>query len=190
MSPPAPVPAAPPVPQPAAAAVTPLAAPPADLWKTEAGKEIAADRTLIESVLANVRATVEHIHTERAARLSELQHVAVAMALTIATRLLHEQVEAGAFAIEAKVRDMIAQLGDDIAVTIRLNPADLALLTQRLGGEQLTEDHADPRFVPDPELGRSDCQVEGRESMLLSDVSRDLEEIRDELLRRLKNARS
>ncbi|HEY1188707.1 MAG TPA: FliH/SctL family protein, partial [Gemmata sp.] len=131
-----------------------------------------------------------NLHTEQAARLGELQQVAVAMAVTIATRLLHEQIESGTFAIENKVRDMIAQLGGDAAVTVRLNPADLALLTTRLGGQPLSDDYSDPRFVADPSLGRGDCQVEGRESMLLSDVTRELEDIRDDLLRRVKNARS
>ena len=182
---PAPQPAAPPAP-PSATAV----APPTDFWKPNTGRELQADRERIETVLGGVTAAVENIRSERGERLREWQRAAIELALTIATRVLHEQVESGAFPIEAKVRDMIAQLGEDAAVTIRLNPADLALLGDRLGGQPLSPDHPDPRFVPDANLGRGDCQVEGRESMLLSDVTRELEEIRDELLRSLKNARS
>ncbi len=188
--PPPPAPAVtvpPPAPQPQP---VPAAAPPTDFWTTNAGREIRADRERIEAVLANVKTTVEGIRTERADMLREWQRAAIELALTLTTRLLHEQVEAGTFPIEGKVRDMIAQLGDDTAVTVRLNPTDLALLTQRLGGEPLLPDQTGPRLVPDANLGRGDCQVEGRESMLLSDVTRELEEIRDELLRSLKNARS
>jgi flagellar biosynthesis/type III secretory pathway protein FliH len=85
---------------------------------------------------------------------------------------------------------MIAKLGEDVPVSVRLNPADLQLLTDRLGGEPFAPDQLEPRFVPDPALARGSVQIEGRESMLLSDVSRELEEIRDELLRSLGNARS
>ncbi len=160
-----------------------------DFWLTDAGKELRADRERIEDVLGNVRAAVESIRGEQAARVQELQRVAVELALTIASRLLHERVESGDLAVEAKVRDMLSQLGADEPVTIRLNPADLALLTERLDGKPLSDDRADPRFVADPNLGRGDCQVDGRDGMLVSDVARELEEIRDELLRSLKNAR-
>lgn len=172
-------PPAPPIPPPAPADIQP------DLTA-----ELLADRATIEAVLGRVEVAVDELRAERANQLSQLQQVALAMSLTIATRLMHERIEAGEFAVEAKVRDMIAQLGDDTAVTVRLNPADLALLTNRLGGEPLSDQYADPKFVADPNLGRGDCRVEGRESMLLSDLARELEEIRDELLRRMKNARS
>ncbi len=163
---------------------------PIDFWKTDAGREIQTDRERIETVLSNVTTVVENIRTERGERLLEWQRAAIELALTITTRVLHEQVESGEFPIEAKVRDMIGQLGEDPAVTIRLNPDDLALLSKRLGGKPLSPDRDDPRFVPDSTLGRGDCQVENRESMLLSDITRELEEIRDDLLRSLKNARS
>jgi flagellar biosynthesis/type III secretory pathway protein FliH len=104
--------------------------------------------------------------------------------------LLHERVVSDAFPVDTKVRDMIAQLGEDVPVTVRLNPADLQLLKKRLGDQPLLTDRADPRFVPDPAINRGGCQVEGRESMLLSDVARELQEIRDDLLRSLDHAGS
>jgi hypothetical protein len=184
---PTPLPPAPaPAPAPAAAA-TP--APPIDFWQTDAGRELAADRERIETVLAQMRDAVAEYRKQEHDRLREWQRSAIELALTIASRLLHDRIKSGEFPIETKVRDMIAQLGEDVPVTIRLNPADLDLLTDRLGGEPLSQGSPDPRFLQDASLGRGDCQVEGRESMLLSDVSRELEEIREELLRSLKNAR-
>ncbi|QJW94409.1 hypothetical protein FTUN_1929 [Frigoriglobus tundricola] len=121
--------------------------------------------------------------------MQELQRAAVELATTIASRLLHERVVAGDFPMDAKVRDMIAQLGADVPVVVRLNPADLDLLKGRLGGAPLSPDRDDPRFVPDPALTRGGCQVEGRESMLMSDVTRELEDIRADLLRSIDNAR-
>ena len=181
---PAPTPVAP------AATFTPAPQPPAEFVPNDTSKEILADRERIEDVLGNVRAAVQSLRAEQAARIQELRRVAVELATTIASRLLHERIESGDLPIEAKVRDMIDQLGDDEPVVIRLNPADLELLNDRLGDIPLTADRANPRFVADSNLGRGDCHVDGRESMLVSDVARELEEIRDELLRSLKNARN
>ena len=163
---------------------------PTDHWPIETERELTLDRERIETVLREVRAAVTGLRQDHEGRLQELQRVAVELALTIATRLLHERVAAGDFPIDAKVRDMIAQLGEDVPVVVRLNPADLELLKGRLGGEPLSADRDDPRFLPDPALARGACQVEGRESMLLSDVTRELHDIRDDLLRSLDNARS
>lgn len=190
--PPAPTSASAPVPPPGSpSASAPLPpAPPTDFWQTDAGRELKADRERIETVLGRIGAGVTNLHEDRKARLQEWQRAAVELALTITARVLHERVAADDLPMGAKVRDMIAQLGQDVPVSVRLNPADLQLLKDRLGGEPLSPDHDDPRFVPDPTLARGAVQVEGRESMLLSDVSRELEEIRDDLLRSLGNARS
>ncbi len=186
-----PPPPAPPAPAVAQADPAPAAPPaPTDFWQTDAGREQAADRAHIEAVLGRMTAAVAELRQDRTSRIQEWQKAAVELALTIAARLLHTRVEANDFPVDAKVRDMIAQLGEDVPVSVRLNPADLQLLKDRLGGEPLTPDRDDPRLVPDPALGRGSVQVEGRESMLLSGVARELEEIRDDLLRSLGNARS
>jgi flagellar biosynthesis/type III secretory pathway protein FliH len=59
-----------------------------------------------------------------------------------------------------------------------------------MNGRALFAGRDAPRLVADPALGRGECRVECRESMLLSDVTRELHEIRDELLRSLAHARS
>ena len=163
---------------------------PADHSQADVAAELAADRQRIEAVLAECRGDIAVFRKERVARIEDLQRVAVELALTISSRLLHERIVANDFPIDAKVRDMLAQLGDDVAVSVRLNPADLELLRARLGGEPLSQDRDDPRLVPDPEMSRGGCRVEGHESMLLSDVARELQDIREDLLGSLNNARS
>lgn len=149
-----------------------------------------AERNRLEVVLENVRAEVAKLRREEADRLRGWQRAAIELAMTIATRLLHERVVSGEFPMEAKVRDMVAQLGETGPVTIRLHPDDLDALTWRLGGKPLLPNKSDPQLVPDPALARGECQVEGKESMLLSDVTRELQDIRDELLRSLAHART
>lgn len=178
-----------PLPPPAPAPV-PAPAPAVDFSQTELARELAADRERIEAVLAEMRSDVAALRMERAAKIEDLQRVAIELAVAISSRLLHERVAADDLPMDTKVRDMIAQLGDDVAVSVRLNPLDLQLLKVRMGDEPLSHDRDDPRFIPDPALNRGECQVEGRESMLLSEVTRELHEIRDDLLGSLTNARS
>jgi hypothetical protein len=182
-------PAPPPPPRPPQPETTPPTTT-VDFWQTEAGKELLAERQRIDAVLNQIRQTVADFRKEQANRLREWQRAAVELALTIATRLLHERVQSGEFPIEARVRDMIVQLEEDAPVTIHLNPADLELLTSRLGGAPLLPGRDDPRLVPNPELARGECRVESRETLLLSDVTRELQEIREELLRSVGYARS
>jgi len=168
---------------------TPHANPP-DFWKTDLARELLADRTRIEEVLRQLRVATGELQKEQAERLRDLQSVAVELATTMSARLLHERIESGDFPMESKIRDMIQQLDGEPPNAIRLHPADLELLENRLGNEPILPGHENPKLIPDTSLARGACRVEAKEAMLLSDVGRELQEIRDELLRSLAHARS
>jgi flagellar biosynthesis/type III secretory pathway protein FliH len=184
-----------PLPKPATVS-EPIPAPPEptppapDLWVTEIGAQLAADRKTIEQTLEAVRQAVADLQHEHTERLREWQKAAVELALTIATKLLYERVTADQFPVEAMIRDMAAQMHEDEIVTIRLNPADLAVLEKRLDGEPLLPGLGDPQLIPDPNLARGECRADGRSSVSLSELPRQLTQIRDELLGRLAHARS
>jgi flagellar biosynthesis/type III secretory pathway protein FliH len=152
-------------------------------------REFLADRERIEAVLAGLQAASVEVRKDLNGRLREWQRAAVELAMATATRLLHDRVVSGEFPVEEKVREMAAQLQEDGPIVVRLNPADLQLLEDRLGGEPLLPGRDDPRIIPDPTLARAECRVEGREGMLLADVTRELTEIREQLLKDLGNAR-
>ena len=179
-------------PPPSRIMASPLAPPPApvDYWETDAGREQKADRERIEKTLNLMQAGLAELRESQTARLRDWQRAAVELAATMAARLLHERVATGEFPIEARVGDMLAQLDKDAPVTIRLHPTDIALLESRLGDAPLFPDRADARIIPDASLARGECRVESGDALLLSDVTRELQEIRDELLRSLGHARS
>jgi len=168
----------------AAQSVTPV-----EPWHLEQEKQLRSDRQLIETLLARLLDSVQELQTKHQQRLAELQQAAVEIALTIATRLLHQKITADEFDVESMVRDTVAQLGQDVPVTVRLNPEDLTLLERRLEGRPLFPHVSNgPKFIADPSLGRGDGQVEGKEGMLLSELSGQLTEIREDLMRSLGNA--
>jgi flagellar biosynthesis/type III secretory pathway protein FliH len=175
----------------AAATALPVeVAPPTDLWESQVGVQLAADREAIGATLAAVRQSVAELRADHVGRLQEWQTAAVELALTIASKLLHERVTAGEFPMEAMIRDMAADMHEDEIVTVRLNPADVELLERRLGGEPLLPGLTDPQVIADPTLGRAECRVEGRSSASLSDLPRHLTQIRDDLFGSLAHARS
>ncbi len=187
----------PPLPQPApqtpspAIAVTPTTpTAPTDFWTTDVGAELQADRERIETALAAMQQTATELRSKHEERIAELQRAAVEFGVIIASQVIRKQMEIGEFPIETRLREIISQLSESEPVTIRLNPADLKLLSDRLDGEPLASDRSDLKVQADSNLSRGECQVDSREGMLLSDVTTEIQDMREELLRRVKNARS
>lgn len=180
-------------PSPVAPAPASLPSPPpaSNFADTTIGREMAADRKLIQTTLANLQARINDLHAQQTANLGGLQNAAIELALTIAAQLLHREVTAEEFPVEQMVRDMAGQLLDDEPATIWLNPDDLKLLERRLGGQPLLPGPDAPRLVADSSLQRCECRVEGGHgALLISDPARHLQEIRDDLLRNLAHARN
>jgi hypothetical protein len=169
---------------------TPAAAPPsADLWVTEIGAQLAADRRAIETVLGSLTTAADALTRQHTERLGEWRAAAVELAVSIAAKLLHERITAEEFAVEQMVRDMAADMTEDEVVSVRLNPKDLELLEKRLDGQPLLSGPDDPQLIADNTLGRGECRVEGKASLSLSALPRQLGQIRDDLLRSIAHAR-
>ena len=165
----------------------PPAPPPTDLWVTEIGAQLSADRKAIEAVLGSIRGAADGLKEQHAARLGEWRTAAVEMGVSIAAKLLHERVSSGEFAVEEIVRGMAADLHDEV-LSVRLNPRDLELLEKRLDGQPLLSDAADPRLIADPQLARGECRMEAKSAVSVSDLPRQLADVRDDLLRRIARA--
>lgn len=166
------------------------AAPPTDLWVTEIGAQLAADRRAIDAVLGSLTSAVETLQADHSALLLACRKLAVELATSIAAKLLYERIAADEFNLEQMIRHMAADMPDDEVVCVRLNPHDLELLEKRLDGQPLLSGPDDPQLIADPTLGRGECRVEGRASVSLSDLPRQLGQIREDLLRRIADARS
>lgn len=149
-----------------------------------------AERQHVDRVLAHLRTTCDKLLADRSSRLEQWQAAAVELAATMAAKLLHREVTAGTFRFDETIRDMAKQLGDDVPVTVRLHPDDLDGLERHLKGEPLLSRDRDPRVVPDGTLTRGEVRIDGKEMVLLSNVTSQLQTIRDDLLGRLGHAGS
>ena len=148
-------------------------------------------RIAIEQVLDSLTEAVQEIEQRREQSLSELQQVAVELAVAIASRLIYEKVEANDFAVEKLVEQVVCRLEPQTAVTIRLHPEDLTLLERRLEGKLTRWSNQEKiRFVPDGSLGRGDCRADTESFGILSKIELQLSEIRQHLLETLDYAQT
>jgi len=159
--------------------------------EAEAEKRRQDERAAIERTLNAMMDAARGLAGERDQRRTEMQRVAVELAVTIAARLIHEKIEAGQFALESLVRQTIERLDPNQPVTVRLHPADIALLEKRLGNNQpLMPDRTAVSLLPDPGLERGACRAEAGAVSVLSQWKDQLEEIHQHLLRSVDHARS
>jgi flagellar biosynthesis/type III secretory pathway protein FliH len=152
------------------------------------GQRLEQERDAIQQTLARLREAASEIVGQRDRRRDEWQRAAVELAVTLATRLVHDEVQGGRFAVENLVKSMVEQLPPGEPVRVALHPDDLALLQSRLGDRPLTEGK-EVRLAADSTLGRADCRVEAGDVMLVSQLEVQLAEMRRELLRSLGHAR-
>lgn len=144
----------------------------------------------IEQTLAAIAEEVREIEQRRQQSLRELQQVAVELATAIASRILHERIEEGAFDVEALIDNALNQLDFESPLTVGLHPKDLELLACRIEGRPPPwAQHGELRLVPDSTLSRGGCRIEGPKHEVLTDTNVLLTEVRQFLLDHLSDAR-
>src|SRR5262249_53931679 len=150
---------------------TPAPVEPATLWETEIGRELAKDRIEISRTLVEFMAAVSALEARQQQQLIEWQRAAVELGVTIATRIIHDKIQAGDYVVETMVRQVAGQLNTEEPITLRLHPADLQLLEKRLDGRPLFAPDTNVRLAGDPALGRGDCRAEAGETVVLGELS-------------------
>jgi hypothetical protein len=143
----------------------------------------------IESFFGSIEEHLKEVEDRRRQMLGEMQQLAVELAVSIASRLVHDTIAADAFDVEKMVGQMLARFEDSESTEIRLHPADLQLLQRRVEGKRPPwADHRSYRLVADAKLQRGDCRIESGDFGMLSGVDLQLSEIRHHLMESLDNA--
>jgi flagellar biosynthesis/type III secretory pathway protein FliH len=147
------------------------------------------ERERLESVLGELLDVARDLRAAQRGRLGEMQRVAIELAVAVASHVLYERFDSGDFPIEELVRQAVKRLEPRQAVTVRLNPDDLALLERRTAEEPLFAlDTEELRLVGDPSLGRGDCRAETGDVAVMANLEEHMAEIRRDLLRALPEA--
>jgi len=142
-----------------------------------------AQRQQVQRVLAAIAAEVRALQQRNERSLYELRQVALELAMAVSSRILHERIEEGRFAIERMIDGALAEIDPRRPLTVALHPEDLELLAQRVDSNTATwAPPAELQLVPDPTLARASCRIEGPRCEYLVDANLLLEETRQFLL--------
>lgn len=140
------------------------------------------------ALLQELDAKFNEIEVRRQASLDELRQAAVEIAMAAASRVVFEKMEAGDYALQERIAEVVSQLEPSAAATVRLNPDDLAMLqsvSATEGSLSMTL-----QYTADPSLPRGDCRVDSEEKSVLSAVELQLAELRAHLLDSLEHAQT
>lgn|GEM_PF-2097657 len=154
-------------------------------------KQLQQERAAIQAVLDSVTAALQEFQRRETQRLTEMQQVAIELAVAIASRLTHAKIQAGDFGIEGLVREVLEQVDRQQPATLYLHPQDMALLERRAEDEPtLFATGQAVRLTADPALGRGNCRAEWGDVSILSAWQQQLPEIQQHLLRGITDARA
>jgi len=147
-------------------------------------KQFQQERAAIQAALDSVTAALQEFQEREKLRLTEMQQVAIELAVAIASRLTHAKIHAGDFGIEGLVREVLEQVDRKQPATLYLHPQDMALLEKRAGDEPTLFATSQPvRLAADPALARGNCRAEWGDVSILSAWQQQLPEIHQHLLR-------
>jgi hypothetical protein len=137
----------------------------------------------LSQTLASIGERLEHLEQTRQQCQGEMQQAVVELSISIASRLVHQRLEAGDFGVEELVQQMLARFDPQESVKIHLHPDDLQLLQQLMEqNDPPWKGRASPEMIADESIERGDCRIDSAEAGLLSKIDLQLSEIRQHLL--------
>lgn len=155
----------------------------------EAAPDHAAEWAQIETTFAALDERLQEVEHRRKESLVEMQQAAVELAISVASRLVHEKIEAGDFAVEELVSQLLKRCEGRGPAVVRLHPADLKLLEQRTQGKPPPWlDQKTYTLTADGSLERGDCRLEAGDFGILAKIELQLSELRQHLLECLDDA--
>lgn len=128
----------------------------------------------LESAAAALRDALETISVHQARWMANVEENIAVVAVVAARHLIAREVESDATVVAGLVQRALSQFPLDHAITVRLNPEDVAACDEHIKA-------SDPRRSPvirlaaDPLIQRGGCMVEGRERIIDGRVDTALE---------------
>lgn len=158
------------------------------LARAERAREQKKEQEAIERVLNGLSQAAASFQQHEREYLQAMQKLALELAVTIASRILHDQIQAGDFPLEKIVRKLVERLESTHPVTVHLHPEDLSLLERRLGeGCAAFSKNVEVHLAADPGLARGNCRARAGDVSVLAHVEKQLVDIRRELMQSLEN---
>ncbi len=122
----------------------------------KAGKEAAELKA--EAVIRRYGESIQELSRFRSSLYAQVEHEVVKLAVEVAKKIVHREVQADPDIIQTLVRVALTQVAEKSAVTVHLNPADYSyLLEQR--AELAQSEGRDVSLVSDKSVERGGCLI-------------------------------
>ncbi|HVJ66802.1 MAG TPA: FliH/SctL family protein, partial [Caulifigura sp.] len=144
---------------------------------------------VLSELMASVQEAVQDLETRRKQNLTELQEVAVELALAAASQVVGAAIDSDVFAVDRVVSDLLAHLTAEGPVRVAVNPADMKLLKAKRA-DGLGTPGGVIEFFEDPSLKRGCCKATSGSRAVISDWRTHLAEIRAGLHEELEHAQT
>jgi flagellar biosynthesis/type III secretory pathway protein FliH len=145
------------------------------------------EREAVEHAVAGLVEAAQSLTNRRRELLNEMQQAAVELAAAIASRVTYDKLQTDRFAIEELARTVVSRLESSGQVQVRMHPDDIALLSRRMGENQLAA-QKEIELIRDDTLGRGDCIADAGDVSVISQLEEQLNGIRQHLLRNISDA--
>jgi flagellar biosynthesis/type III secretory pathway protein FliH len=146
-----------------------------------AGKSAAEDE--LTPVITTIRELIESIRTQRSAVIAAAEPELARLAMAIAERVIHTELQTNQNVIVENVRQALTRLVSREVVTLRVNPVDLDTIRHRRDEIVAAGDVEHLRIVEDQRVDRGGVIVETDAGTIDSKVSTQLREARRAILR-------
>jgi len=133
------------------------------------------ERQTLSALGAALNAVLDDVNERQGEWLETLDENLIALAVGIARQILGREIDGSRDAVVDLVRRGLSDFPIGQAVSIRLNPADLTLLSDASGEDATTRD--DVRWVPDSRIEAGGCVIEGPDRVVDGRVDRALERV-------------
>jgi flagellar assembly protein FliH len=142
-----------------------------------AGDEAAGKRN--EAMVRRLVATIEEISSLRAGMMRTTERELVRLAVAMAERIVRREVDVDAELLNAMARVAIDRLGENVAATIHLNPADYESMMAARQGKAF---EGAVQVVADPQVGRGGCLVKSAFGVVDAGIDTQIREMSQALL--------
>ncbi len=135
-----------------------------------------------DAILKRFAKSVEELARLRGQIVAHAEKDLVNLALEIARKLIHREIQIDEKIIVTLVRVALEKLTVRNKVTVYVNPVDCGILQQNLS--ELLQDQKDAEIVlkENPELNRGDCQIESEYGSVDARIAEQFREVEKGLL--------
>lgn len=149
------------------------------------------ENKLVVRMLGQLNDQLRQRESQHSQSLAMLNQIAIELAITIAGKVLFQQIQADQFPVAEMVSEMLDEVDQSEQVTVFLHPLDLKLLQRKcqaddaklVGIEQVN-------WIASPDLPRGSARLGNEKTGLFYDAATQLGEIRQSLMEMLYDARN